>query len=223
MTEGKEKKLKSLIGFLSAWQLKVCRDTTVSAAGVMALSESFFRACCSWQSEGLFGQSFSVVPSIQAHRGLPCLGSYSVDRHFRHLKGPPGWGPICSSVCQAFDGPASILQLQMLTCWGRQATVTVTASPPMTLSCIALLPWLPGFPPQAFPTTVSSLTSPPSVSLQSTAALALGLLHTPQTPAPSHCAFQRTSSCPGHVWLQQGLSDSHSIHAVTDQLFPSQP
>ena len=33
-----------------------------------------------------------------------------------------------------------------------------------------MLPWLPGFPPQAFPTTVSSLTSPRSVSLQSTAA-----------------------------------------------------
>ena len=27
------------------------------------------------------------------------------------------------------------------------------------LSSISLLPWLPGFPPQAFPTTVSSLTS----------------------------------------------------------------
>ena len=33
-----------------------------------------------------------------------------------------------------------------------------------------MLPWLPSFPPQAFPTTVSSLTSPRSVSLQSTAA-----------------------------------------------------
>ena len=86
-----------------------CAGTrTVSATGVMALSESLFQACCSWQSEGLFGQSFSVAPPIQAHRGLPCLGSYSVDRHIRHLKGPPGWGPICSSVCQAFDGPASL-------------------------------------------------------------------------------------------------------------------
>ena len=35
-----------------------------------------------------------------------------------------------------------------------------------------------------------SLTSPRPVSLHSTAALALGLLHNPQTPAPSHCTFQ---------------------------------
>ena len=47
------------------------------------------------------------------------------------------------------------------------------------LSSIALLPWLPDFPPQTFPTTVSSLTSPPSISLQSTAALTLELLHNP--------------------------------------------
>ena len=35
------------------------------------------------------------------------------------------------------------------------------------LSSVALLPWLPSFPPQAFPTTISSLTSPSSVSPQS--------------------------------------------------------
>ena len=43
-----------------------------------------------------------------------------------------------------------------------------------------------------FPTTISSLTSPQSVSPQSTAALALRLLHDPQTPAPSCCTFQGT-------------------------------
>ena len=37
-----------------------------------------------------------------------------------------------------------------------------------------MLPWLPGFPPQAFPTTVSSLTSPRPVSPQSAAALPWG-------------------------------------------------
>ena len=35
-------------------------------------------------------------------------------------------------------------------------------------------------------------TFPQSIFLQSTAALALGLLHSPQTPAPNHCAFQGT-------------------------------
>ena len=46
------------------------------------------------------------------------------------------------------------------------------------LSSIALLPWLRGFPPPAFPTMIS-LTFPQSVSPQSTAALALGLLYNP--------------------------------------------
>ena len=51
---------------------------------------------------------------------------------------------------------------------------------------------MPGFPPSAFPTTSSSLTSLQSISPQSTAALTLRLLHNPLTPAPSHWAFQGT-------------------------------
>ncbi|XP_055396072.1 acylphosphatase-2 isoform X3 [Bubalus kerabau] len=50
----------------------------------------------------------------------------------------------------------------------------------------------PAMVTKACPTTVTSLTFPRSISLESTAALALELLHTPQTPAPSHCAFQGT-------------------------------
>ena len=64
-----------------------------SAAGVMALSESFFRASCNWESEGLFGQSLSVALPVQALRGLPSLGSFSVVLRVRHIEGPPGWGP----------------------------------------------------------------------------------------------------------------------------------
>ena len=71
-----------------------CAGTwTASATGVTTLSESF-RASYSWQSEGLFGQSFSIAPSVQALRGLPCLGSFSVVRYIRHIKGPPDWGLI---------------------------------------------------------------------------------------------------------------------------------
>jgi len=82
------------------------------------LYQSLFSASCSWPSEGLFGESFSVALPVQALRGLPCLGSfsvvqhvrhisapsppppfapqlgsYSVDPRVRHLKGHPGWGP----------------------------------------------------------------------------------------------------------------------------------
>ena len=79
----------------------------------------------------------------------------------------------------------------MLACEEREARVMAPPSA-CRLSSTALLPWLPDFPPPAFPTMISSLTSPQSVSLQSTAALTLGLLHNP-TPAPSCCAFQGTS------------------------------
>ena len=53
----------------------------------------FIPASCSWRSEGLFGQSLSVAPPVQALRGLPCLGSFSVVLGVRHIEGPPGWGP----------------------------------------------------------------------------------------------------------------------------------
>ena len=77
----------------------------------------------------------------------------------------------------------------MLACGEREATVM--APPPTHDSSIALLPCLPGFLAPAFPTMIS-LTSRQSISPQSTASLALGLLHTPQTLAPSHWAYQGT-------------------------------
>ena len=45
----------------------------------------FFQASCSWRSEGLFGQSSSGAPPVQALRGLPCLGSFSVVQRVRHI------------------------------------------------------------------------------------------------------------------------------------------
>ena len=75
----------------------------------------------------------------------------------------------------------------------------------------------------AFPTTVSSLTSPWSISQQSTAALTLGLLHILNSSTQLQHLLKDQHPCPGYVWLQQGLSDSHSIYAATDQLFHSQP
>ena len=78
-----------LVGILGSTK---CAGTwTASTTGVMALSV-FFRASCSWQSEGLFGQFFPIAPPVQAHRGLPCLGSFSVVQHVRHIEGPPWLG-----------------------------------------------------------------------------------------------------------------------------------
>ena len=54
-----------------------------------------------------------------------------------------------------------------------------------------MLPWLPGFPPQAFPTTISALTSPQSISPQSTASL---------NSSCSHCPFQETQVPAQHMY-----------------------
>ena len=37
---------------------------------------------------------------LQAYRGDPWLGSYSVDWHVRHLKGHPGWNQIGRASCR---------------------------------------------------------------------------------------------------------------------------
>ena len=92
------------------WWCQGFRDTDCLHCRSYGPIRIFFQASCSWQSEGLFGQSFSVAPPIQAlrgisclgffsvvpsqvHRGAPLTGSYSADWCIRHLKGHPGWGP----------------------------------------------------------------------------------------------------------------------------------
>ena len=123
-------KVVQLLGLRGPWWHQVCRDMDCLHHRSYGPIRVIFRDSCRWQSEGLFGQSFSIALPIQALRGLPCLGSYFVVQSVRQtvgqgwgglsgvlscrsahqaLKGAPGWGPFCSSVCQAFDGPASLL------------------------------------------------------------------------------------------------------------------
>ena len=122
-------KLVQLLGLWGPWQGQVCRDMDCFCRRSYGPIRVFFQDSFNWQSEGLFGQSFSVPPPIQALRGLPCLESFlccspcqahrgppwlglcSVDWHIRHLKGSPGSPEllVCSSVHQMFDGPASLL------------------------------------------------------------------------------------------------------------------
>ena len=105
-------KVMQLLGLQGLWWPQTFRDMDCYSTGVMALSES-----CSWLSEGLFGQSFSIAPPVQAPKGLLCLGffsvvqhvrhiegplwlgSYSVDLHIRHLKGHPGRGSFSVVQC----------------------------------------------------------------------------------------------------------------------------
>ena len=104
-------KVAQLIGLWRPWQCQVFRDMDFLCQRSYGPIRVFFRASCSWQSEGLFGQSFSIALPIQAlkraslpgfllccsvhqaHRGTPLTGVLLCNWHIRHLMGHTGWGP----------------------------------------------------------------------------------------------------------------------------------
>ena len=112
----------------------------------------------------------------QALKGSPWLVSYSV------AQGTSGaWR--ASLCCSAVDADV----------WG-EGGYGGNSTPYTWLSSITFLPWLPGFPLQAFPTTITFLMSPRAVFLQSTADLGLGFLYSLYAPAPNWCALYGTCS-----------------------------
>ena len=117
---------------------------------------------------------------------------------------------LCSSVCQALDGPASLLF--SCRCWrvGREAMVK--APPTMHDSAVSLasvaawlssaglshhslLPHIPSIRLSAVNSSPRPGIAPQSLNSSS-----------PQLGLPGGLR-----PCPGFVWLWQGLSDSHSI------------
>ena len=85
-------KVAQLLGLPGPWRHQVCSDMDCLHHRSSGPIRAFFRASCSQRSEGLFGQSFSVAPPLQALRGLPCLGSFSVVEPIKHIEGPPWLG-----------------------------------------------------------------------------------------------------------------------------------
>ena len=90
-------KVAQLPGLQVPWWHQVCRNTVCLYRRNYGPIRVFLRASCSWRSEGLFGQPFSVAPPLQTLRGLPCLGSFSVVWHIRHIEGPPLAGRLLPS------------------------------------------------------------------------------------------------------------------------------
>ena len=152
------------LGLQGPWQHRVCKDTDSLCHRSYGPIRIFFQASCSWQSEGLFGQSFSVAPPIQALRGLLCLGSFSVVLGVRHREGPSWLGSYSVVQCiTRFMGQPLYCSAADADLWGERDYGDGSTH----------YAWLPDFPAQ----------SPPShslhLSLQSIAALTLGLLHNP--------------------------------------------
>ena len=86
-------KVVQLLGLRGPRWHQVFRDTNFLHRRSYGPIRVFCLASCSWRSESFFGQSFSVAPPVQALRGIPCLESFSIVQHVRHLQGPPNWGP----------------------------------------------------------------------------------------------------------------------------------
>ena len=85
-------KVEQLLDLWGPWRSQVCRDMDCLCCRSYGPIRIFIRASCSWWSGGFFGQSFSIAPPVQALRGLPCPGSFSVVRHIRHIEGLPWLG-----------------------------------------------------------------------------------------------------------------------------------
>ena len=112
----------------------------------------------------------------QAHRGAPRLGPYSVVQYLRRLMGQTLYCSAASAgLCVVVRGAV-----------GGEATVMA----PPSAGDSALSPCFHGCPLSSTGFSHHSLLPHiPSIRLlQSTAALALGLLHNPYPPAPSPCA-----------------------------------
>ena len=85
-------KVAQLLGLRGPWWCQVCRDTDCFHRRSYGPIRVFFQVSCSWRSEGLFGQPFSIAPPVQALRALPCLGFFSVIRCIRHIEEHPWLG-----------------------------------------------------------------------------------------------------------------------------------
>ena len=209
-------KVAHLLGLRGPWRRQVCRDTDCLHHRSYGPVWVVYRASCGWRSEGLFGQSFSVTPPIQALRGLPCPGSFSIVGCVRHRGASLAGVLLCRWAHQAHKGSAWVgccsvaqwvrrLTAQPLYCSaGRGGREAMVMAPPPTLDsavspcfhvCLAFRPGishhdlLPHIPSICLSTVTSSPhpgTAPQSLNSSSQP------LHLPGDLHP----------CPRYVWLQ---------------------
>ena len=118
----------SCLAFRDPGSNKYAGTQTASAAGVLALSESFFGPLVAgYQKFSLASLSLWLCP-FRHLEGF--LYRHSVVRGISHLKEHPGWGPTLQfSVSGIWWASLSVVQLRMLACGERVAMVVV---PPPT-------------------------------------------------------------------------------------------
>ena len=87
------------LGLLGPWQCQVCRGMDCLYRRCYGPIRVFFRASGSWQSEGLFGQSFSIAPPVQALNMVPLPGVLLCCSGHQSLKGAPWVGSYSVVQC----------------------------------------------------------------------------------------------------------------------------
>ena len=174
-------------GGTAAWLIGTLAVPSVQGHELSPLQElssyqSLYSSLCGWRSEGLFGQSFSIAPPVQALRGFPCLGSFSVVwcvrhiegppwlgscsvlRHIRHLKEHPGWVLLCSSAHRRLMCQPLYCSAPDTACGEREAMVMAppstrdSAVSPCFHGCLGFLHRY--FPPQSPPSHPLNLSLP---------------------------------------------------------------
>ena len=146
------------------------------------------------RSEGLFGQSFSKLCLFRHLEGSLAWGPFLLFSASGTKKGPLAGGLLYRSARQALKGAAGVgshsvvqyarrLMDQPLYCSAAGAGCVRRESQLRSLHPLhvtlqdRLAPMAARLSSTGIPSTISSLTSPPSISPQSTAALAPGLFH----------------------------------------------
>jgi len=211
-----------LFGLQGLWQHQVCRDTDCLRCRSYGPIRVFFWASCSWWSEGLFGQSFSVALPIQVLRGLSCLGSFSAVWRIRHIEGPAAAVLLCRLVHQSLKGAPwagsySVVQCvrrlmgQPLHCWAANAGMwggerlwcwlhPLHVTQQYRLAFMAT--WLSS-------TGISHYNLFPHIPMICLSEVSSSP-HPGIAPQSLNSSFQPLRPL-GNVWLWQGPSDSHSI------------
>ena len=177
-------KVAQLLGLRGPWRCKVSSNTDCLHCRSYGLIRVFYRASCSWQSEGLFGQSFSVALPIQSHRGAPLAVVLLYRLAHQALKGAP-WVGSCSVVqcIRRLMGPPLYCSAAVAGMWGERGygdgstPYADSALSPCFHGCLAFLHR--HFPPR----------SPPSQPLNPS-------LCSPQQPSPWDCSAIPKSQLP---------------------------
>ena len=93
-----------LLGLGGPWWCQVCRDTDClchRSYGPISLFSSLLQLAI---RRPLWPALWNIAPSVQALRGLPWLGSFSVVWYIRHIAEPPWLGSYSVDWCRHLKG-----------------------------------------------------------------------------------------------------------------------